>query len=66
MPNEAGEGNNEAESDGGIESGDAVSTLKASLRPTYPEIDVIYSDAYIEAVLSVPERTYEYARDEKM
>lgn len=43
-----------------------VSSLRASLRPSYPEINVVYSDAYLAAVLSVPHRTYEYARDEKI
>ena len=43
-----------------------VSSLRASLRPSYPEIDIVYSDVYLSAVLSVPGRTYEYARDEKI
>eukprot|EP00571_Detonula_confervacea_P017815 CAMPEP_0172298496 /NCGR_PEP_ID=MMETSP1058-20130122/1127_1 /TAXON_ID=83371 /ORGANISM="Detonula confervacea, Strain CCMP 353" /LENGTH=259 /DNA_ID=CAMNT_0013007771 /DNA_START=162 /DNA_END=941 /DNA_ORIENTATION=- len=43
-----------------------ASTLRASLQPTYPEIDELYSDAYLTAVLSAPNRSYEYARDEKI
>mmetsp|Transcript_8152 Transcript_8152/g.17613 ORF Transcript_8152/g.17613 Transcript_8152/m.17613 type:complete len:283 (+) Transcript_8152:85-933(+) len=44
----------------------AVDTLRLSVRRSHPEIDRLYSDAYIGAVLSVPNRTYEYARDEKI
>ena len=43
-----------------------ISTLRKSIRQTYPEIDHLYSDAYLASVVSVPDRTYEYARDEKI
>ena len=43
-----------------------ISSLRKSVRQSYPEIDQLYSDAYLSAVLSVPDRTYEYARDEKI
>jgi hypothetical protein len=43
-----------------------ISSLRKAVRQIYPEIDELYSDAYLEAVLSVPERAYEYARDEKI
>jgi len=52
--------------DGKKHTCNAVSTLRASVRQSYPEIDQLYSDAYIAAVLSVPNRTYEYARDQKI
>ena len=45
---------------------EAASKLRASLRTSYPEIDALYSDEYISAVLSVPNRSYEYARDMKI
>ena len=41
-------------------------SLRAALRPRYPEIDRLYSDAYLEAVIDVPGRAFDYARDEKI
>lgn len=43
-----------------------VATLRASLQQSHPEINVLYSDNYLKSVLSVPNRTYEYARDVKI
>lgn len=43
-----------------------VATLRASLQQSHPEIDVLYSDSYLKSVLSVPNRTYEHARDVKI
>mmetsp|Transcript_51148 Transcript_51148/g.153674 ORF Transcript_51148/g.153674 Transcript_51148/m.153674 type:complete len:314 (-) Transcript_51148:188-1129(-) len=43
-----------------------VESLRTALRPDFPEIDRLYSDEYIRSVLSVPGRTFEYARDKKI
>lgn len=43
-----------------------IRKLRSSLRESYPEIDQLYSDSYLSTVLSVPNRSYEYARDEKI
>ena len=43
-----------------------IETIRTSLRPDFPEIDSYYSDEYLASVLSVPNRTFEYARDEKI
>ena len=40
--------------------------LRARLCDKYPEIDWVYSDAYLQKVLDVPGRTFEYACDEKV
>ncbi|KAL9184468.1 hypothetical protein ACHAXT_002554 [Thalassiosira profunda] len=60
----SGGGEDSSSGDGGADA--AVGSLRSSIRPTYPEIDALYSDAYLAAVLSVPDRAYEYARDEKI
>ena len=44
----------------------AVADLRAALRPTHPEIDALCSDAYLSAVLSVPGRAFDCARDAKV
>ena len=41
-------------------------SLRAALRFKYPEIDRLYSDRYIESVIAVPGRAFDYARDEKI
>ena len=43
-----------------------IDALRTSLRTDFPEIDSHYSDEYLASVLSVPNRTFEYARDEKI
>jgi len=43
-----------------------IDTLRTSLRTDFPEIDSHYSDEYLASVLNVPNRTFEYARDEKI
>ena len=43
-----------------------VDTLRGSLAAKFPEIHRVHTDAYIAAVIAVPGRTYEYARDEKI
>ena len=44
-----GSGGSSSSGDGGIEA--AIASLRSSLRPTYPEIDALYSDAYLAAAL---------------
>jgi len=48
------------------ELAEMTSSLRNALRSSYPEIDELYSDAYLARVLAVPGRTFEYARDEKI
>ena len=44
----------------------AVRQLREDLRETYPEIDELCSDAYLQSVLDVPGRSFEKARDAKI
>ena len=48
------------------DTSNTADTLRATLRSSYPEIDELFSDSYINAVLSVPNRTYQYALNEKI
>mmetsp|Transcript_66041 Transcript_66041/g.214819 ORF Transcript_66041/g.214819 Transcript_66041/m.214819 type:complete len:395 (-) Transcript_66041:230-1414(-) len=45
---------------------ESPSALRAGLVKDFPEITLLCSDAYLTAVLGVPNRTFEYARDEKI
>ena len=45
---------------------DQILSLRHALRNDFPEIDTLYSDEYLALVLNVPDRTFEYARDEKI
>ena len=47
-------------------SSSTVATLRSNLRPEYPEIDKLYSDSYIQSVIDVPGRSFDYAKDEKI
>ena len=43
-----------------------VKRIRSELRGEYDELDQLYTDAYLEAIVSVPGRSYECARDEKV
>jgi len=43
-----------------------ILALRESLSQEFPEIDEVCSDRYLSDVLSVPNRAFEYARDEKI
>ena len=43
-----------------------VSQLRDGLRSAYPEVDTLFTDSYLSSVLLVPDRSFEYARDQKM
>mmetsp|Transcript_66045 Transcript_66045/g.214836 ORF Transcript_66045/g.214836 Transcript_66045/m.214836 type:complete len:403 (-) Transcript_66045:166-1374(-) len=45
---------------------ESPSALREGLVKDFPEITLLCSDAYLAAVLGVPNRTFEYARDEKI
>jgi len=45
---------------------ESPTALREGLVKDFPEIIVLCSDAYLAAVLGVPNRTFEYARDEKI
>lgn len=45
---------------------ESVKRIRSELREEYGEIDQLYTDAYLEAIVSVPGRSYECARDEKV
>lgn len=52
--------------DGDDEFSSSVAALRSSLRSEYPEIDELYSDSYLQSVIDVPGRSFDYARDEKI
>lgn len=47
-------------------SSSSVAALRSSLRSEYPEIDELYSDSYLQSVIDVPGRSFDYARDKKV
>lgn len=49
-----------------LDTGTPSQRLRNALSENYPEIEILYSDEYLESVIAVPGRTFEYARDEKI
>jgi len=62
----SGDHNNSKNSNDDDESSSSVAALRSSLRSEYPEIDDLYSDSYLQSVIDVPGRSFDYARDEKI